>query len=399
VPKKIASANLDGSDPKVLIKDNLGHMEALTIDLASKKLYWSESFDGQISECDTDGKNRRILLDSEFGLAKPQGLAVYNNRLYLLDSMYEKIVRVNLPSGNGSVVIKENTPGLVTHHIVSRKSNGKHPCVKANGNCEQICIPVSEMKRKCDCGTGFTIEGDTGCKPYKSFAVVSQLDIVRGFSLTDHAEAMQPITVNGPGKDANILHLDVHVAKNHIYWIQFKRRSDGIYRSQPDGSDRKAVISSGIGSNGIRGLAVDWIAGNMYFTNVFPHETFIEVSSLDGKIRMVLLKTTTDSPRQIAVNPIRRYLYWIDYGQYPKIEKALLDCSNRTPIVTTGISNPRDLTIDILSHDVFWVDSREDAIQKVSHTGGRRQYIRRNLPNPMGIAIYKDSVFWVDRNL
>ncbi|KAG1701225.1 Low-density lipoprotein receptor-related protein 2 [Nymphon striatum] len=397
VPRKIASVNMNGSDSKILIKDQLGNLECLTIDMPTKKLYWSESFDGKVMVCDNDGKNRRVLLDHNFGLAKPQGLAVYNNRLYLLDSMFEKIVRVNLPNGDGATSLKENLPGLITHLVVSQKSNNKHPCMTANGDCKQICIPTQSLKRVCACGTGFTLEGETNCKPYSSFAVVSQLDVIRGFSLTDHTEAMQPVTVNGP--DANILHLDVHVAKNHIYWIQFKRRSDGIYRSHPDGSGRTAIISDGIGSNGIRGLAVDWITENMYFTNVFPHETFIEVSSLDGNNRMVLLKTTTDSPREIAVNPIKRYLYWIDYGQYPKIEKALLDCSNRTPIVVTGISNPRDLTIDISTHDVYWVDSREDAIQKVSYSGGRRQYIRRNLPNPMGIAVHKDSVYWVDRNL
>ncbi|XP_054723122.1 low-density lipoprotein receptor-related protein 2-like [Uloborus diversus] len=78
---------------------------------------------------------------------------------------------------------------------------------------------------------------------------------------------------------------------------------------------------------------------------------------------MVLLKTTTDSPREIAVNPIKKFLYWIDYGQYPKIEKAYLDGTNRIPIVVTGISSPRDLAIDIETHDVYWVDSKEDAIQ------------------------------------
>lgn len=103
--------------------------------------------------------------------------------------------------------------------------------------------------------------------------------------------------------------------------------------------------------------------GNLYFTNVFPHETYIEVSWLDGSKRMVLLKTTRDSPREVAVNPIKRYLYWIDYGQYPKIEKAYLDGTNRQPIVVTQISSPRDLTIDIETHDVYWVDAKEDAIQ------------------------------------
>lgn len=60
----------------------------------------------------------------------------------------------------------------------------------------------------------------------------------------------------------NILHLDVHVAMNHIYWIEFNQgERNGIYRIKPDGTDLKRVIADGIGSNGIRGVAVDWVAG------------------------------------------------------------------------------------------------------------------------------------------
>lgn len=68
-----------------------------------------------------------------------------------------------------------------------------------------------------------------------------------------------------------------------------------------------------------------------------------------------------------------RYLYWIDYGQYPRIGKAWLDGSNWQPMVTVGISMPRDLTIDMNTHDVYWVDARLDSIQKVSYNGGNRQ--------------------------
>lgn len=159
------------------------------------------------------------------------------------------------------------------------------------------------------------------------------------------------------------------------------------------------VISSGIGSNGIRGLAIDWIAGNMYFTNVFLHETYVEVSSLDGSNRMELIRTNKESPRELAVNPIKRFLYWIDNGQFPVIGKCLLDGSQWTPLVTSGIDYPRDLTIDMVTHDVYWVDSRVDAIQKISYMGGNRQVIYRNLPSPMGVAVLKDHVYWVDRNL
>ena len=66
-------------------------------------------------------------------------------------------------------------------------------------------------------------------------------------------------------------------------------------------------MSSGVGSNGIRGIAVDWINDNVYFTNSFPHETFLEVCRTDGQHRMVLFKTIKDSPKEIAVNPVKRY--------------------------------------------------------------------------------------------
>ena len=40
----------------------------------------------------------------------------------------------------------------------------------------------------------------------------------------------------------------------------------------------RARFQDGIGKSGIRGIAIDWVAKNLYFTNVFPHENLIEVS-------------------------------------------------------------------------------------------------------------------------
>lgn len=36
---------------------------------------------------------------------------------------------------------------------------------------------------------------------------------------------------------------------------------------------------------------------------------------LDGSQRMELVRTTKESPRELAVNPVKRFLYWIDNGQ------------------------------------------------------------------------------------
>ena len=90
----------------------------------------------------------------------------------------------------------------------------------------------------------------------------------------------------------------------------------------------------------------------------------------------MLVKTTTDTPRELAVYPVKRILYWIDYSQYPRIGKANLDGSGWQPLVTSGISNPRDLTIDMNTLDVYWVDAKLDMIQRISFSGGSRQVIR-----------------------
>ena len=399
VPVKIAKVNMDGSNSTILVKESLQQVEAITLDLNNKRIYFSQSYthSGAIETIDTEGRDRRTIVASGSGISKPEGLSVHNNRLYFLDPIYEDIVRVNLPDGNNAVKLEENAPGLKNMRVYRKRPGAeKHPCRNGNGNCQHLCVPIGNRQRKCLCSTGFRSDGETLCQVYKSFAVVSSLTRVQGYSLDDHSEAMQPVA----GAGHNILHVDVHVAKNYIYWVEYNPGEvNGIFRIKPDGTEKKHIISEGIGGNGVRGIAIDWVADNLYFTNVFPHETYLEVCWLDGTNRMVILKTTTDAPRELAVNPIKKFLYWIDYGQFPKIEKALLDGTNRTPIVVTGISNPRDLTIDITTHDVYWVDAREDAIQKVSYTGGRRQYIRRNLPTPYGLSILGNTVYWVDRNL
>ena len=43
-----------------------------------------------------------------------------------------------------------------------------------------------------------------------------------------------------------------------LYWWS---RAGGVNKIKPDGSGYTSVIDSGIGSGGITGVAVDWMAG------------------------------------------------------------------------------------------------------------------------------------------
>lgn len=86
-------------------------------------------------------------------------------------------------------------------------------------------------------------------------------------------------TLNVLGR--NVLHVDVDVASGFIYWCDFSssvRSSNGIRRIKPDGSTFSNIVTYGIGTNGIRGIAVDWVAG--MWTVVFI--TVSEVVFLDA---------------------------------------------------------------------------------------------------------------------
>lgn len=48
VPAKIASANMDGTFPKVLFTGNLEHLEFITLDIEEQKLYWAVTSTGVV---------------------------------------------------------------------------------------------------------------------------------------------------------------------------------------------------------------------------------------------------------------------------------------------------------------------------------------------------------------
>lgn len=67
-----------------------------------------------------------------------------------------------------------------------------------------------------------------------------------------------------PLSGRNALHVDVHMPSGFVYWCDFSSTvasQNAIRRIKPDGSGFRSIVTSGIGRNGIRGIAVDWAAG------------------------------------------------------------------------------------------------------------------------------------------
>ncbi|GCC39706.1 hypothetical protein chiPu_0023710 [Chiloscyllium punctatum] len=72
-----------------------------------------------------------------------------------------------------------------------------------------------------------------------------------------------------------------------------------ISRAKRDQTWRDDIITNGLGR--VEGIAVDWIAGNIYWSDYGFN--IIEVARFNGSFRYVVISQGLDQPRAIAVHP------------------------------------------------------------------------------------------------
>ena len=90
--------------------------------------------------------------------------------------------------------------------------------------------------------------------------------------------------------------VDFHYAKEFIFWIESKMKK--IKRIRVSTGEVEDVVS--VDLKRPQGLAVDWIAGKLYWTET----SRIEVANLDGSNRKVLFWKDLGYPSRIAVDPL-----------------------------------------------------------------------------------------------
>ncbi|WP_316396341.1 hypothetical protein [Bradyrhizobium sp. 33ap4] len=111
---------------------------------------------------------------------------------------------------------------------------------------------------------------------------------------------------------------------------------DRIHSMNPDGSDRKVIVTGGRYPDGI---VVDAQAGHIYWTNmgVPPHnDGSIERADLDGGNRKIIVpQGGTHTPKQIHLDRENGKLYWCD-REGMRVMRANLDGSQVETLVQTG---------------------------------------------------------------
>lgn len=152
-------------------------------------------------------------------------------------------------------------------------------------------------------------------------------------------------------------------------------------------------MNSGLESPG--GIAVDWIHNLIFWTDSGTKR--VEVASLDGSHRAIIVASELDKPRAIVVHPGAAWVFWSDWGPNPKIERCEMDGSNRKSIITESVFWPNGLTVDYTDNMIFWADAKHNVIEVSTLDGtSRRKVITKGLPHPFAITVFEDAIFWTD---
>ncbi|CAB3232339.1 unnamed protein product [Arctia plantaginis] len=270
------------------------------------------------------------------------------------------------------------------------------------GACSQGCVP-HKHRYKCTCDQGYRLADDGfTCKSTDGVTpllVFSNRHEVRGVELPAlTARALISSLKNTIALDWR---RDPASGAVQLYWTDVV--DDNIYRGLIVGnalSGIEAVVRQGLST--AEGLAVDWVAGNLYWVESSLHQ--IEVARLDGQYRRTLIAGDMDSPRAIALDPRVGYLFWSDWEQAaPRIERASLAGRRRSAVVRVDALSdgawPNGISLDYRARRLYWIDARSDSIHTTDYDGGDHREVLRGHPSlshPFAITVFESHVYWTD---
>eukprot|EP00731_Ephydatia_muelleri_P006408 Em0003g656a len=312
--QQIFAVDADGQNPTEIYTSLCPTpVVTLALDPLAGTLYWTDCTTSTIRWMDTSNTSLR----GNFSLpptSSPVWIAALNNSFYWTQQVGGGggyVYRVDQPrSGQTVTPVCVWNSSSITPSAVRVLVDGficpQQGCAVRNGGCGSLCL-TTPTGPSCTCPTGRVINNNNSCPLHprnfilfsKNFVSRSEIRIL-SFDLGEsppfpEIDYLVPITV----ANANANYVSYDVVTNRVYWIeQGAQATPTIKRAYLDGTGLEVFINTSISDP--RNLAVDPSSRNLYWVDT--DFDAVMVASLNNPTLRTILLVTPDSQPPIGID-------------------------------------------------------------------------------------------------
>ncbi|XP_053319737.1 CD320 antigen [Spea bombifrons] len=139
---KIEKAAINGVDRIPLVTAHIRRPVALTLDLKHSSVYWVDSELNTISKIAMDGQDRKVVLYSTDFLAKPSGIALFQDKIYWSDLEHDAVYSMpKHQQANATKVTSVSQPFGLLIFDRELQPDGLNLCLEQGATCSFLCVP------------------------------------------------------------------------------------------------------------------------------------------------------------------------------------------------------------------------------------------------------------------
>ncbi|KRX38253.1 Prolow-density lipoprotein receptor-related protein 1 [Trichinella murrelli] len=425
----LVRVNMDGSNLTRFVDVSVIYPHGVVLDYATHSVYWLDNYLQYVRVVDYERTSRPRTVLSGMGVKSLHSLALFEKHLYATDYFKNMIVRI--AKADGSTVKSFARRDFTRAYSIKifhrqRQPDAKSPasrwprssCAVDNGGCDQICVPTGGGRGgtdgvRCLCAEGYKLQWEAGLRGVCRLAFAyptllfgrTQPGAILGIPATTLAAGYSTVRpVRGIGRPTAIT---ADAIRGAVYFADASRYA--IYRQNLETGDRDVLVDTFVGN--CAGMAVDWVAGNLYWTD--DALATISVLRVDQPAcrRVLLSSGALSHPRAICVHPAMGLLFWADWSEIvsapgaaanrpaASIERANMDGTGRRPLVRGDhqLHWPNGLTLDYTHHWLYWCDAFLDRIERIRFDGSDRQLVLTDAPtHPYGLAVFDGRLHWTE---
>ncbi|XP_059214408.1 low-density lipoprotein receptor-related protein 2 isoform X2 [Centropristis striata] len=257
-------------------------------------------------------------------------------------------------------------------------------CVLPSASCMHHCTNTVGSYY-CHCRDGFKLSGGSTCLATGN--ATRLLTMQRSSIGLLDVKSQQFEVVQTPVSDPVALTFDI--ARGSYFWAD---KQGNVYKS--DGQNSWTIY---IGEAGIKGLACDWLNGNLFWTNQRTESIYMQAA--EGNSYTTLLSKNI-SPSELVLLPVESMMFWMNTGHGIRvtIEKSWMDGSGRNTLSVLTAQAAHSLNADVAARRLYWISDFKKSIETVRVDGtGRYSFTGLFNRRPaLSLAVFESSFYWVD---